>query len=286
MPLHLSPVTCSCSKYPGGYSAYVPFLKNKAKRLLIPYVFVMLIWVAPISAYFFNWDLSYLIKKYIFCIDPSQLWFLWMLFGVFAIIWPLKKVFIEKPAYGWVIAIILYGIGIVGRCLISNVFCVWTACQYVPLFYIGMRIREKEERGEKLITDKIPWYCWGTADLIIFVGTVIVRQHSGAVWSLMTVGLNFILHIIGAIMAWTALQALANKVNWRESKFFKILSSYSMPMYLFHQQVIYFTIIWLNGRVNPWINAGVNFVVALIVSFLISSVLMRWKATRFLIGEK
>ena len=59
-----------------------------------------------------------------------------------------------------------------------------------------------------------------------------------------------------------------------------------MPMYLFHQQIIYFTIYWLNGKVNPYLHAGINFVAALVGSFIISSILMRWKVTRFLIGEK
>ena len=49
----------------GAYSRYLPFLQNKAKRLLVPYFFVMLIWVAPISEYFFRWDLAYLFRKYI-----------------------------------------------------------------------------------------------------------------------------------------------------------------------------------------------------------------------------
>ena len=33
-------------------------------------------------------------------------------------------------------------------------------------------------------------------------------------------------------------------------------------------------------------HAGVNYVVALCISFLISKELMQWKTTRFLIGEK
>ena len=115
---------------------------------------------------------------------------------------------------------------------------------------------------------------------------MIVGRNRGTVWSLIAVLLNLILHIVGAVMAWTSLQALANKVNWKDSKACKTLSSYSMPMYLFHQQIIYFTIIWLNGKVNPWINAGVNFFAALVGSILLSVVFMRWKVTRVLIGEK
>lgn len=270
----------------GGYSEYFPFLLNKARRLLVPYVFVMLIWVAPISSLLFNWDPGYVTKKYLLAIDPSQLWFLWMLFGVFAIAWPMRKLLLEKPFTGWTVALVLYGIGIIGRRLFPNVFCVWTACQFVLFFFVGMRIRVKEEKQERLITEELPWYCWIIIDLLLFAGTIIVGWNNGTVWRLMAIVLNMILHIVGAIMAWTTLQTLADDTNWKDSKTFKTLSSYSMPMYLFHQQIIYFMIIWLNGKINPWLNAGVNFAVALLGSFLISFILMHWKTTRFLIGEK
>ena len=291
----LVPYLCFCyglwlyfrlQSHEGGYCEYLPFLRNKATRLLVPYVFVTIIWVVPISAFFFNWDLVYVVKKYLFAIDPSQLWFLWMLFGVFVITWPMRKVLIDKPVVGWLISIVFYGIGIVGKRMFPNIFCIWTACQYVLFFFIGMRIRIKEEKREQLFAESISWYSWIVVDLAIFVGTIVVDRNSGTAWSLIAIGLNLILHVVGSIMAWAALQALANKVNWEDNKAFNTLSSYSMPMYLFHQQIIYFTIIWLNGRVNPWINAGVNFVVAILGSFLISSILMRWKGTRFLIGEK
>lgn len=94
------------------------------------------------------------------------------------------------------------------------------------------------------------------------------------------------LHIVGSIMMWTVLQILASYIHWQDSKVFKALSSRSMTMYLFHQQIIYFTIAALNGVVNPWINAGVNFIAAIAVAFVISAFLMRWKITRILIGEK
>ena len=242
--------------------------------------------MAPISAYFFDWDWGFLAKKYLLAIEPSQLWFLWMLFGVFAIVWPIRMLMLEKPLVGWVASLALFGIGLIGRHIFPNVFCVWTACQYVLFFFIGMRIRTKEEKQEKLITEAFPWYCWVIVDLLIFAGTIMIGQHSGTAWSLIAIVLNMILHVVGAIMAWTALQTLTGKVNWKDSKAFKTLSSYSMPIYLFHQQIIYFTIVWLNGKVNPWIHAGVNFIIALTGSFLISLFLMHWKITRFLIGEE
>lgn len=92
-------------------------------------------------------------------------------------------------------------------------------------------------------------------------------------------------HVFGALMSFFVLQWLATKVNWK-NKLFRIFSKQSMAIYLFHQQIIYFTIIWLNGKVNPYLNAIVNFIVALVLSSLISTLLMRFKVTRVLIGEK
>lgn len=57
-------------------------------------------------------------------------------------------------------------------------------------------------------------------------------------------------------------------------------------MYLIHQQVIYFSIILLNGKINPYMNALVNFGVAMIISYVISGILLKFKVTRFLIGQK
>ena len=58
-----------------------------------------------------------------------------------------------------------------------------------------------------------------------------------------------------------------------------------MPVYLFHQQIIYFAIILLNGKVNPWIHMIANFAIAVTGALIISIILMKWKITRFLLGE-
>ena len=246
----------------------------------------MMIWVAPISAYFFNWDKSYLIKKYLLCINPSQLWFLWMLFGVFAISWSLWKVFSENKLFGLVIALVFYCLRILGNMALPNVFCIWTACQYICFFYIGIRIRCEQEEKHGWSIKIVPWWCWVIVDVILYAIYVEVSDMDGEIVGILGIGVRFLLHVVGAIMAFIVLQKLAETMCWEKSRGFQILSSYSMPMYLFHQQLIYFSLVWLNGRVNPWINAGVNFIFALIGSLLLSWVLMKKKFTRFLVGEK
>ena len=48
----------------------------------------------------FRWDWADLAKKYILCINPIRFWFLWTLFGVFAIVWSQRSVMTEKPLAG------------------------------------------------------------------------------------------------------------------------------------------------------------------------------------------
>lgn len=140
----------------GGYNSYIPFLKNKAKRLLIPYIFTVVIWVAPLSQYFFQWDKRELFEKYVLCINPSQLWFLWMLFWVFVISQPLRRVFINgNILIGSLIVILFYGIGIIGESILPNIFCIWTGLQYISFFYIGIRIRKNQEKEKKSNNEKI-----------------------------------------------------------------------------------------------------------------------------------
>ena len=282
----------------GGYASYGRFLKNKAKRLLIPYVFTAGVWVVPLSQYFYKWDVEEIIQKYVLCINPSQLWFLWMLFWVFALVWPLWKLLSGSMIKGLIIALVCYAVGLVGGYFVPNIYCIWTAFQYIPFFFIGIQIRvqcseEVEDklkdidcRGSNVFSiEKIPAVLWVTLDLLIFYIDWLAGQGRISIpgVSLIT---GFILHIIGAVMAFAVLQKTAGKFTWQENKGFSKLIKCSMPMYLFHQQIIYFVIAELNGRVNSYINATLNFVLSTIISLLISIILLRFKYTRVLAGEK
>lgn len=268
----------------GGYSKLYLFVANKGKRLLVPYLFAALVWVIPISQYYYHWNAIELFKKYILCINPSQLWFLWMLFWVFIISWLLWKWLTKSIYTGTAISVLLYCVGLIVSKFIPNIFCIFTALQYMPFFYIGMVIRLKQEKNECSHITKIKTIYWVIADLVVFglIHMLEVRNTP----SILLTPMQFLLHIIGALMAIVVLQKVANRVNWKESKVFSILSKNSMPVYLFHQQVIYVFISLLNGVINPYLHAGINFIGAMVISLLISTLLMKFKWTRFWIGEK
>lgn len=266
----------------GKYDKFLPFVLNKAQRLLIPYVFVAIIWVIPVTQVFFSYSLKEIVSKYVLATSPSQLWFLVMLFDVFVIFWVLSKFFEKHNVLGTLLALILYGASLFGTSIIPNVFCIWTACRYVVFFLAGFKIRQYGSR----ILHKIPGVVWLLAHIAIFALWQYTSHMSGSVFKLLNMGLEFAVYMLGAVMAFVVLEKVALRVNWQENKLCKLFNRNSMTIYLFHQQVIYFLIDPLNGVLNPYIHSAVNLVVAMAISLLISAVLRRFKATRILIGEK
>ena len=268
------------------YDKFLPFVANKSKRLLIPYVFIAAIWVIPIQWIFFRNSFFEIFKKYILGTSPSQLWFLLMLFGVFVIFWPLSNFFKNHNIIGIAVVAFLYCISIVGPIIVPNVLQIWTACAYVPFFWLGFKMRQYISTGIFGFIRKLPCLVWFLVHICLFVlGEFLSVYSSSIIFKMANIGLQFFLHIVGAIMAFQCFQKLTMLIK-PENKLLQSLSNLSMPIYLVHQQVIYFFIYFLNGVVNPYINALINFVGALIVSIFISVLLLKFKATRFLVGEK
>ena len=118
------------------YQKYLPFLKNKAKRLLVPYVFIAAIWVAPIHAYYFRTE--ELIERYVLVTVPSQLWFLLMLFWVFAIFYLISNIVNKKPWLGVIIVCIAYCIGQFA----PSFYCFNRGLQYLLFLFIGLTLRK------------------------------------------------------------------------------------------------------------------------------------------------
>ena len=266
----------------GRYEKFWPFVLNKAKRLLIPYAVVSIAWVIPVSSLFYKVTFKDILKNYVLGISPGQLWFLLMLFVLFVVFFPLSKFFKENDIFGAVVVVAFYGVGLIVQLLNVNFFQIFRAFTYVPLFWLGFKIRQHGS----LCIKKIPSLIWVVADLLLFALYTIISKYDGAIFALLQKGVYFVLCVVGALMAFVVLQEIAGRVKWKESSVFKFLSKNSMPVYLFHQQIIYVIIYYLNGVVNPYIHVAINGLGSLVVSLIISALLMKFKWTRALIGEK
>lgn len=203
-----------------------------------------------------------------------------MLLGVFLLFWPLSDFVKKHQLLGAAVMIGFYGIGLLAP--IPNVFQIFRACMYMPIFWLGFKLRQWGSGWLR----RIPAWLWLLAHILLFALTQYISNVDGMIFKLLRLGFEFLLHIVGALMAFAVLQQIADKVNWQNSKVFGFVGKLSMPVYLFHQQVIYVFLYCINGLLNPYVHGVVNFVGAMVVSLALSALLVKFSVTRFLIGEK
>lgn len=241
--------------------------------MLVPYIFIAAVWVAPIYIYF--WGVDNVVSQYVLGTAPSQLWFLLMLFWVFAIYWPLSGLVNRHPTVGGVVVIACYAVGL----FTPNYFCLSKGLQYIQFFYLGFIIR-KLDLGNKIFY-KVPCIVYLLIDILLFALTKIIGNE-GLIVRLMSMGLGVLLHSFGAVSAFVILQKIYGKIN--TIKVLDFFVPYKMPVYLMHQQVIYFSIGWFNGVVTPVVLLVINFTFSLVVSTLFAWLMSKIRITRFLLG--
>lgn len=264
------------------YDNYYTFVFKKIKRLIVPYVFIMFFWVLPISDYYFNFTTQEIVNKYILAESPSQLWFLWMLFWVFVLSWPLYKYLMNHKYILLLTIAFCYGVSIVGNYIIPNYFGIWTALSYMPTFWCGIIIRGKKLNWLKSIS----CWKWIIADIALCVFSNVISLDGNLILKLADSFLILLTHIVGALMAFFVLQHLAIKFEKiQDNNVFDILKKHSFTVYLLHQQIIYVCISILNGKINPYIHVLVIFAIALCLSIIISQLLNKSKITSFLVGN-
>ena len=252
---------------------------RKAKRLIIPYIFVSLIWVIPLSTALLQWNINYIVRNFILCEGPSQLWFLWMLFDVFIIVRLMWKLISKSCFLGWAISLMLYGIGIIGYKYIPNYFCIWTALEYVIVFYAGVRIWQ----GSKI--DIVPWYVWIAIDIVLYWFSQSYSFASNVLGTILSISTFLLLHLVGAVMSYEVIQFISSKIDFNNNKIVKKFCETSMPVYLFHQQIIYLSILMFKDLVSVYFNIILNFCISIFVAYIIGRVLLKHRITRLLIGE-
>lgn len=97
--------------------------------------------------------------------------------------------------------------------------------------------------------------------------------------------ITFFCSAAGVYMVYSAMICFQEKLDhMRYGRLWNALGNNSFGIYLFHQQIIYLTIIPLNGKVPPVMQVGISFITAICAAGLIASVLRKWNMTKALYG--
>ena len=241
------------------------FLKDKIKRLLIPYFFVGLLWLIPIntlltiSNFNINELFSY-IGNFVFGIRNRHLWFLYSLFTIFLFFFIASRTmsrvrqYIEKhlsnrillnyvSVGGKFVALILFsGLIVLSNYISTNYFSIISTMQFTIWFYIGLLIISSNTK---------------TCFFVLILFALLV--------------LKFMPHFVYGLVIVLALYYL---VPNKENKFMTFFDRYSYGLYLFHSPLIYIAYTY-SPNINPLLMFTINFFgmggVALLLSYIVKS---------------
>ena len=271
-----------CGKYP----TYGGFLLTKVKRLLLPYLFVVTLWVIPFHWYFFRCSFSVIVDKYILGKSASQLWFLLMLFGVFLLFYPFARLFHRFPLAGAAFVLLAYVTSIRAPWGFLGYYGLRNALAYLPFFWLGFVLRQYKDARFTSLLLRIPAPIPPAVHIALFALREYLGTLSlGASFTPLLRLLQFAVTTGGALAAYLTLRRLALRVRW-ERPFFLQLARCSMPIYLFHQQLVYIAVTLLNGVMSPYLQVPIVVAFALGGAWGISLLFLKFRYTRPLVGEK
>lgn len=271
----------------GGYNNKMKFIYNKIHRLIIPYIGVAILWVIPLNSAFYTFNIYDITNKFVLGEGPSQLWFLLMLFGVFLISYPLSNFFVKHPILSATLAIVLWMVGLAASVIIPNIFQICTTLQFILYFWLGFELRRRQSIKDE-VANNLSHIRGGAYNLLLNMAFFILystNQHSGLIAKVFNIMCSLGAHITGALMAFYLLHSLARTIKW-QTPILTSLSKASYPIYLFHQQIIYIIIWYLNGIIPPIPLMITTFLSVTLLTWAMSVVISKVSFLRPLIGFK
>ena len=240
------------------YSSSTKYLLSKMKRLIYPYLIMLLLWGIP----FFilcTGRKNEIIEKFFYGKSLAQYWFLLMLFWVYCIFYFISDYVKERWLLGLVVFYVIYGIATIVMTKIPNYFQILSALKYLLFFYVGMVYRKNT--FDSLC--KIPCCVWMLTSIILFLGWYFLDFINLFFAKIVRIAIYPFISISGVFMVIKGI-CMINVKKLQENKLYCFLEKYNFAIYLFHQQMVYISILWFNGKVNNIVVLLFNFLFAMV----------------------
>lgn len=284
------PLFFSISGYCFNFSAqkikkngYAEFVKSKAKRLLIPFIAISVLWMIPLRmiSKYPNWQgktLPTILWEIISGHDSGHLWYLGCLFWLFLIASALtiaedKTNAAEIPVWVRMAAalLVLTVLSFVAP-IVPKFFFFQDAAKYLIWFYLGYYLFSCMDAGK----DKAIWLIIVSVAIMIAIGFSALKVTDG-LYPTQFLKSN----VAGALITGLVYLLMPCKTG----KLAGVISDNSYGIYLFHSPLIYPVfcyLSWLKPAIVVTFTFGMMFPLALIITLA----LKRTKAGRVIIGEK
>ena len=268
----------------GRYTKLSDLVKEKAYRLLIPYIVISLFYLVPIryaveyDGYINNSFLNVLIHKIILMRDAGNLWFLGMLFGVFVITWIIEN----KTKFNALTKAVLYVFFYFVWVLIPQYLQIHNILHYLVFFYLGgLAYRYRYKLDLKIPVIAVIF----AISVICYIGYLYFDAQHGVIYSVCENAAMLFASLNGILFLF-ALSLKLGKTKITDKKIVNDIDKNSYGIYLFHEAVIYVVYYFLGKQsIPPVLFVAVNFILGLSAALVITLMLRRCNLG-FVIGEK
>lgn len=258
---------CLNKRHSGGG---IQFLKDKALRLLVPYVCVLVFYNNPIKYFLeipgYENPLCFL-RDQLLGINCAHLWYLPCLFLLMIICYPLFK-WIGKSLWKHILLFLIFLCVNYFSGRFPKYYQLNEVGYYLVFFHLGYLVNYvRMEYPEKLKVLK-RWYVY----LILTICAITVGYIANRVTS---IGFEVYLSVCVMLLFYLLMPSFNNKI-------INEISQQSYGLYLFHSPLIYFTAIFC-PNINPWLMLLINFIGFGCIAYLLTIALRR-NRLKFVIG--
>lgn len=259
-----------CINREGKYTDFRKFLKDKFKRLMIPYFAFGIFYVTPVMILLKITDLSqieYILKNIVLSLDARHLWFLWTLFFIFVTFRLFRSVIVGNKI---VVGSVLFLLAVFSSKMpvlleLRNII------YYIFFFWLGYEFDSKKNEIDKILDGKryLVIFEW------LFISFVVLYTYNNI--------LNLITSCVGILMSYQIIKGLKKYVIM--FKYYDVLLKDSFGIYLFHPMIVY-VLFYFFGKYNsnPFLFCVIVFIIAIIVSDVLTK-LIRALKIGIIIGE-
>lgn len=259
----------------GKYTDKLEFVKNKAKRLIIPYAFFGLLYVAPVMCLFDFTDegyLEYCLNGIILSMNSRHLWFLAALFLIFLFSIFYRKWLLESDKarlFSLILSCIIFAVA----AYVPSQFQVRAAFSYQLFFVAGACMHFYYEKIVS-ITMKMK-FLWILLPVVL-AGRFLFNPNTVT---------NLSYQFCGIFMVISAAVILENWLNLHNTKWFRVMKENSMGIFLFHPMIIYVGFFWLAPKdIEPIILSIAIALLSILLAVILTKI-MRKLRLGFLMGE-
>lgn len=267
----------------GKYKDIGGFVKNKAERLLIPYVFFSVLIVAPVlclCGLIPGNYLDYFVQNFILCDNNRHLWYVIVLFSIFIVIRSLG----DRLDNHKVLIIAVFSVLAISPSLpLLNYFKINKTLHMLLYFYIGYLLIT-ENMLNRLCKNK-QYVCFIISCFLTLLFWLISTRITGT--RIIDKELLIIMKVLSSVSGIFMIYLLSDllfKNNHFTGEISKHILSNSYGIYLFHPMIIYLMAYYLPSEMNSFFLCALMFVISFVLSDILT-IIMRVSGLCLFIGE-